>query len=327
MGRYILIRLAGVIGVIWAVSLITFILMHAVPAGPFDMIAMQHNKDLPEDIKANIMHQYGLDKPVMVQYLLYMRNVVWGPNPWPPQPLDFGNSFVFSNRTILQILRDQWPYSLELGILTAIFSIIVGMGLGIGAAIKEGTWLDFLGTATSLFCLAMPSFVFALFLQLIFAVKLRWVNIGGVDLNLTVAPAQWILPVIANSLGPVLILQRYTKGSILDVKRSNYVRTARSKGLSEWRVTFIHIFKNGLTPIVTVGGPMLAGMITGSFFIESIFRIPGVGMYFVAGVQSRDYSLIMATTMLWTFIISIAYLLTDLVYAALDPRVTFVKET
>jgi peptide/nickel transport system permease protein len=318
MGRYILIRLAGVIGVIWAVSLITFLLMHSVPSGPFDMIALQANKDLPEATKANILHQYGLDKPILVQYALYMKNAV---------QLDFGNSFFYSNRTVLQILRDQWPFSLQLGLLTALFSILVGMGLGIGAAIKEGTWLDFLGTATSLFCLAMPSFVFALMLQLIFAVKLGWVEVGGVDLNLTVKPVQWILPVIANSLGPVLILQRYTKGSILDVKRSNYVRTARSKGLSEWRITLVHIFKNALTPIVTVGGPMLAGMITGSFFIESIFRIPGVGMYFVAGVQNRDYSLIMATTILWTFIISITYLLTDLVYAALDPRVTFVKET
>lgn len=318
MGRYILIRLAGVIGVVWAVSLITFILMHAVPGGPFDMLALQNNRDLPDAVRESIMRVNGLDQPILVQYGRYMWNAI---------RLDFGSSWFYSNRTVLQILRDQWPYSLQLGLFTALFSIVVGMGLGIGAAIKEGTWLDFLGTATSLFCLAMPSFVFALMLQIIFAIKLGWVEVGGVDLNLTVAPAQWILPVIANSLGPVLILQRYTKGSILDVKRSNYVRTARSKGLSEWRITFIHIFKNALTPIVTVGGPMLAGMITGSFFIESIFRIPGVGMYFVVGVQNRDYSLIMATTILWTFIISITYLLTDLVYAALDPRVTFVKET
>jgi ABC-type dipeptide/oligopeptide/nickel transport system permease component len=318
MGRYILIRLAGVIGVVWAVSLITFVLMHAVPGGPYDITAMHNNHDLPEAVKADIMRVNGLDKPILEQYVIYMGNAV---------RLNFGDSFFYSNRTVLQILRDQWPYSLELGLFTAIFSVLIGLGLGIGAAIKEGTWLDFLGTATSLFCLAMPSFVFALMLQLLFAIKLGWVAVGGVNLNLTVAPAQWILPTIANSLGPVLILQRYSKGSILDVKRSNYVRTARSKGLSEWRVTFIHIFKNALTPVVTVGGPMLAGMITGSFFIESIFRIPGVGLYFVSGVQNRDYSLIMATTILWTFMISLTYLLTDMVYAVLDPRVTFVKET
>ncbi len=318
MGRYILIRVAGVIGVVWAVSLITFILMHAVPGGPFDMMALSTNHDLPDAIRANIMRVNGLDKPILQQYLIYMGNAV---------RLDFGSSFFYSNRTVLQILRDQWPYSLELGLYTAIFSGIIGMGLGIGAAVKEKSWLDYLGTATSLFCLAMPSFVFALMLQLLFAIKLGWVEVGGVNLNPAIQPAQWILPTIANSLGPILILQRYSKGSFLDVKRSNYVRTARSKGLSEWRVTFVHIFKNALTPVVTVGGPMLAGMITGSFFIESIFRIPGVGLYFVSGVQNRDYSLIMATTILWTFLISITYLLTDLVYAALDPRITYVKET
>jgi ABC-type dipeptide/oligopeptide/nickel transport system permease component len=202
------------------------------------------------------------------------------------------------------------------------FSLLVGMGLGIGAAIKENTWVDYLGTATSLFCLAMPSFVFAVLLQIVFAIKLHWVPTGGWE-----QPKQWILPVIANSLGPVLIMQRYTKGSMLDVKRANYVRTARSKGLSEMRVTFVHILKNGLTPVITVGGPMLAGLITGSFFIETIFSIPGMGQYFVNAVLNRDYSLIMASTILWTAIISVTYLLTDLVYSLLDPRVTFVKES
>jgi ABC-type dipeptide/oligopeptide/nickel transport system permease component len=309
-------RLAGVVGVIWAVSLITFLLMHAVPSGPFDMMAMQASKILPDQIKQMLMHQYGLDKPIMVQYLLYMRNAI---------RFDFGYSFWWSSRTILDILGTAWPYSLQLGAFTMIFSIIVGMGLGIGAAIKHGTWVDYLGTGVSLFCLATPAFVLALFLQLIFAVKLHWVTTSGVTLGLGQL-SQWILPTIANSLGPVLILQRYTKGSISDVMRSNYVRTARSKGLSEMRVTFIHIFRNALTPLVTVGGPMLAGLIAGSFFIETIFKIPGVGAYFVTGVLNRDYSLIMATTILWTFLISITFLLTDLAYALLDPRVAYVKE-
>jgi ABC-type dipeptide/oligopeptide/nickel transport system permease component len=317
MGRYILMRLAGMIGVLWAVSLITFLLMHAVPSGPFDMMAVQASQMIPEQTKQLLMHNYGLDKPVLIQYLMYMKNAV---------RLDFGYSFWFSNRTIIEILAAQWPYSLQLGAFTMVFSVIIGMGLGIGAAIKHGTWLDFLGTAVSLFCLAMPGFVFALLLQLIFAVKLHWVDTGGVALGWG-GLSQWIFPTIANSLGPVLILQRYTKGSISDVMRSNYVRTARSKGLSEMRVTFIHIFKNALTPVVTVGGPMLAGLIAGSFFIETIFRIPGVGLFFVSGVLNRDYSLIMGTTILWTFIISVTYLLTDLVYALLDPRVTYVKET
>jgi ABC-type dipeptide/oligopeptide/nickel transport system permease component len=280
-------------------------------------MAMQQNKILPDEVKQMLYSQYGLDKPLIVQYALYMKNAV---------RLDFGYSFYWTNRTILQILSTQWPYSLQLGFFTMIFSVIIGMGLGIGAAIKHGSWLDLLGTGVSLFCLAMPAFVFALMLQLIFAVKLHWVSTAGVDLGITGNITQWILPTISNSLGPVLILQRYTKGSISDVMRSNYVRTARSKGLSEMRVTFIHIFRNALTPIVTVGGPMLAGLGAGAFFIETIFRISGGGDYFVAGVLNRDYSLIMGTTILWTFLISVTYLLTDLVYAMLDPRVSYVKE-
>jgi peptide/nickel transport system permease protein len=198
---------------------------------------------------------------------------------------------------------------------------VVGLGLGIAAAMNQGTWIDFTGTAVALFCLAMPSFVFALLLQMVFAVKLGWVPTGGWD-----SPKQWILPVLANSLGPILILQRYTRVSVADVMRSNYVRTARAKGVPVRRVTFIHIFKNALTPIVTVGGPMLAGLIIGSFFIESIFRIPGIGQFWVTAVQNRDYPLIMATTLAWTAIISFTYLITDLVYAVIDPRVTYVRE-
>jgi peptide/nickel transport system permease protein len=313
MGRYLLSRLAGMIGVLFFVSLITFVLMHAVPSGPFDMMAMQASKILPDQIKTMLNEKYGLDKPILTQYFMYMRNAV---------KFDFGYSFYFNGRTINQIMANQWPYSIQLGLMTMAFSLLVGMGLGIGAAIKENTWVDYLGTATSLFCLAMPSFVFAVLLQILFAIKLHWVPTGGWE-----QPKQWILPVIANSLGPVLIMQRYTKGSMLDVKRANYVRTARSKGLSEMRVTFVHILKNGLTPVITVGGPMLAGLITGSFFIETIFSIPGMGQYFVNAVLNRDYSLIMASTLLWTAIISVTYLLTDLVYSLLDPRVTFVKES
>jgi ABC-type dipeptide/oligopeptide/nickel transport system permease component len=201
-----------------------------------------------------------------------------------------------------------------------LFSIVVGVGLGIAAAMNQGTWIDFTGTAVSLFCLAMPSFILALLLQIVFSIKLGWVPTGG-----WAEPKQWILPVIANSLGPILILQRYTRASVADVMRSNYVRTARAKGLPAARVTLIHIFKNALTPIITVGGPLLAGLITGSFFIESIFRIPGIGQFWVTAVQNRDYPLIMATTLAWTAIISLTYLISDLIYAVVDPRVTYVR--
>jgi peptide/nickel transport system permease protein len=312
MGRYILIRLASVIGVLVAVSLITFILMKAVPGGPFDIMAVNASVAIPDEVKKQLEIKYGLDKPVWEQYLIFMKNAA---------RLDFGYSFYYQGQTVLEIFQKQWPYSIQLGLMTMLFSIVVGIGLGIAAAMNQGTWIDFTGTAVSLFCLAMPSFVLALLLQIVFSVRLGWVPTGGWE-----QPKQWILPVLANSLGPILILQRYTRASVADVIRSNYVRTARAKGLPARRVTFIHIFKNALTPIVTVGGPMLAGLITGSFFIESIFRIPGIGQFWVTAVQKRDYPLIMATTLAWTAIISLTYLITDLVYAVIDPRVTYVRE-
>jgi peptide/nickel transport system permease protein len=311
MGRYLLGRLAGVIGVLLAVSAITFFLMKAIPAGPFDIMAVNASVVIPDEVKAQLEAKYGLDKPVLTQYLLFMRNAV---------QLDFGYSFYYQGQTVLEIFQEQWPYSIQLGLMTMLFSIVVGVGLGIAAAMNQGTWIDFTGTAVSLFCLAMPSFILALLLQIVFSIKLGWVPTGG-----WAEPKQWVLPVIANSLGPILILQRYTRASVADVMRSNYVRTARAKGLPAARVTLIHIFKNALTPIITVGGPLLAGLITGSFFIESIFRIPGIGQFWVTAVQNRDYPLIMATTLAWTAIISLTYLISDLVYAVVDPRVTYVR--
>jgi peptide/nickel transport system permease protein len=311
MIRFVISRLAGLVGVLLAVSLITFVLMHAVPGGPFDAMAMQRQQMIPEAIKQQLMAKYGLDKPLWEQYLLFLGNAV---------RLDFGYSFTSSTRTVVQIFRDQWPYSIQLGLLTLAFSTVVGLGLGIAAAVKQNSWVDHTGTAVAIFCLVMPSFVLAVLLQYFLSVRLGWLPTGGWG-----QPRQWIMPVLANSLGPILILQRFTRSSMADVIRANYVRTARAKGLSERRVMLIHVFKNALTPVVTVGGPMVAGLITGSFFVESIFRIPGIGLYFVTAVQSRDYPMIMATTLVWTALISVTYLITDLIYALIDPRVTFVK--
>jgi ABC-type dipeptide/oligopeptide/nickel transport system permease component len=170
--------------------------------------------------------------------------------------------------------------------------------------------------------MVMPSFVLAVLLQFIFAVKLQWVPTGGWD-----SPRQWILPVLANSLGPILTLHRYTRGAIIDVAHANYVRTARAKGMSERRVLTVHVLRNALTPIVTVFGPMVAHLVVGSFFIEAIFRIPGIGFYWVDAIQKRDYPMIMASTVIWTALISVTYMLTDVLYALIDPRVRLVKES
>ncbi len=313
MIRYLLTRLAGLVGVLLAVSAFTFFLMHAIPGGPFDAQALAQNKMLPAEVIVTLNAKYGLDKPLFEQYLIYMSNAV---------RLDFGYSFTSQTRTVNQIIADQWPYSIQLGLLTLVFSLVVGLGLGLGAAIKQGGWLDYLGTAVSVFCMVMPSFVLAVLLQFVFAVKLNWLPTGGWG-----RPESWILPVLSNSLGPILTLQRFAKSSMMDAMRANFVRTARAKGLSERRVMLVHVLKNALSPVVTVGGPMAASLVIGSFFIERIFQIPGIGFYWVNAIQNRDYPMIMASTLIWTALISVTFLLTDLAYALIDPRVTFVKES
>jgi ABC-type dipeptide/oligopeptide/nickel transport system permease component len=313
MLRYMISRLAGLLGVLFAVSLLTFVLMHSIPGGPFDMQALKANKLLPAEVSDVLNKKYGLDRPLYEQYFNFMVNAI---------RLDFGYSFLSQTRTITQILADQWPYSARLGLTTLAFSLVVGMGLGLGAAIKQGGWLDYLGTGVSILCMVMPGFVFAILLQYVFSVKLHWLPTGGWE-----KPGGWILPTLANSLGPILTLQRFAKSSMLDSMRANHVRTARAKGLSERRVMFVHVLKNALSPVITVGGPMAASLIVGSFFIEQLFQIPGIGFYWVTAIGNRDYPMIMASTLIWTALISVTFLLTDIAYALLDPRVKFVKES
>jgi ABC-type dipeptide/oligopeptide/nickel transport system permease component len=312
MLRYIFLRIAGLVSVLLIVSALTFGLMHTVPGGPFDAMALEKQQAIPENIKRQLNEKYGLNEPVYKQYALFMRNAA---------TLDFGYSMAFPSRTVVSIFSEQWIYSLQLGFLTFVFSVLVGVGLGVASAIKPNSLTDYFGTGVSIFCLVMPSFVFAILLQFVFSAWLGWLPTGGWG-----TPRHWIMPVLANSLAPVLILQRYTRASMTDAIKANYVRTARAKGLSRRRIMLVHVFKNALTPLLTVGGPLAAGLIVGSFFVESIFRIPGIGFYFVSAIGSRDYPMIMATTLVWTLIISLAYLLTDVLYALADPRVTLVKE-
>jgi ABC-type dipeptide/oligopeptide/nickel transport system permease component len=312
MARYILSRAVGLLSVLLVVSSITFALMHAVPGGPFDARALEKQQMVPENIKRQLNTKYGLDQSIWRQYFIFLRNAV---------RLDFGYSLAYPGRTVVQIFKEQWPYSVQLGLLTLAFSTLVGIGLGIASAVRPNSWIDHAGTATSIFCLIMPSFVFAVLLQFILSVRLGLLPTGGWD-----GPLNWIMPVLANSLAPILVLQRYTRSSMRDAMRAGYVRTARAKGLGRRRIMFVHVFKNALTPVLTVGGPLAAGLITGSFFVESIFRIPGIGFYFVSAIGHRDYPMIMATTLVWAAVISTAYLVTDLLYALADPRVTLTKE-
>lgn len=315
MFRFILMRIGGLVGVLLAVSLLTFFLMHAVPGGPFDAMTAATAQMIPLELVENMEKLYGLDQPLWMQYWLFLKAALRG---------DFGYSYYASGRSINELIREHWPHSIQVGILTLAFSSVVGLSLGIFAAMNPGKWPDYLGTGVSLFCMTVPSFVFAKLMQYVLAVKLNLLPTSGWEG--WAEPKYWVMPVLANSLGPVLSLQRYTRSAISDVMRSNYVRTARAKGLSESRVTLIHIFKNALTPVVTVAGPMTAHLITGSIFIEGIFRIPGLGWYTNVSLGRRDYPLILASTLLWTTLISVTYFVTDIIYAVLDPRVAFVKE-
>jgi len=310
MGRYVVMRLLGLVGVMLAVSLVTFVLMHSVPGGPFD--TKMGDKPMPQAIKDQINKLYGLDRPLYEQYFIFIKNAA---------RLDFGTSYIYINRKVTDIYLERWPYTIKLAVLTLIFGGAAGLGLGIIAAVKQNTWADYASTFITMFCIVMPSFVLAVLLQFVFAVKLGWLPTGGSD-----TVKQWILPVVCNSIIPIAVLQRFVRSSMVDAMGSNYVRTARAKGVNERGVMLVHVFKNALSPMITVGGPMVAGLLTGSFFVETMFRIPGVGSLSVSAIQQRDYTMIMATTLIWTAFISVTYVLTDIAYALVDPRVTFVEE-
>ncbi len=311
MVRYILGRLTGLVGVLFAVSLLTFFLMHSIPGGPYDMKAAQMAQMIPQDLLDKINKLNGLDQPVWKQYLIFLKNAL---------KFDFGYSYISSGRTVVEIFANHWPYSMQVGGLTFAFAFPIGLGLGILSAMKRDTLVDRAITVLMVIIQALPSFIFALFLKLIFAVQLGWLPTQG-----WAGPKTWIMPVLANSLGPILMLQRYTRGAMVDVMGSDYVRTARAKGLTENRVTLVHIFKNALTPVITIAGPMVSNLITGSFFVEGIFRIPGLSSYLGGAIGNRDYPMIISSTLFFTAITTVTYLITDLAYAAIDPRVTYVK--
>ena len=303
MTRYILGRLAGLVFVFFAVSIITFLIMHSVPGGPFDETKMP----LPPEAKANILRKYGLDRPLWEQYLRYM---------WHALRLDFGVPFQSPTETVTELIRRVWPPTIQLGILTIVFAYTFGLLFGILAAIRQNSWLDYVVTLFATSGITVPNFVVATWLVLIFAVRLRWLPTGGWD-----EPKHVIMPVLAYALGPMALVARYTRVSMLEALRADYVRTARAKGLSERQVVLRHVLKNALIPLITVLGPYIPDLLTGSIFIESVFRIPGLGRFFVTSMWERDYPLIMALMLLVAGLWGITYLISDILYTVVDPRV------
>ena len=313
MARYILGRILSLIFVLFAVSVIVFSVMHAVPGGPFD----EQEGRLPPAAKANILKKYGLDKPVWQQYIKYMSHAV---------RFDFGIPYQQPHTTVAALIRKTWGVTVQVGIMTLILAFGVGITAGMFAAYNQNSWIDNVVTFTTTLGFTVPNFVVAMWFILFFAVARQWLPMGGWSasdacLVGTYFCTDWILPVVAYALAPTAVVARYTRASIVDVKRADYVRTARAKGVSERKVMSKHVFRNAQIPMVTALGTEIPNLITGSIFIESIFRINGLGKFFITSTLNRDYPMIMATFLLIAVLWGITYLLTDIAYTLIDPRV------
>jgi ABC-type dipeptide/oligopeptide/nickel transport system permease component len=262
---------------------------------------------LSEEAKANILRSYGLDKPLWQQYLLYVGNAL---------RFEFGYSYQSPGETVAQLIGRVWTVSLQLGALTLAVAIPVGLGLGILAARHQNSWVDNFVTLLATAGIVLPTFVVGILLILLFSNSLHWLPTGGWD-----EPKTWIMPVIAYALGPTGIIARYTRTCVIEGIGTDYVRTARAKGLAEGAIMRRHVLRNAAIPILTIAGPLVPDLLTGSIFIETIFRIPGLGSYFVTSVFQRDYPMIMTLALLAALVVSLAYLTTDLLYLVIDPRI------
>jgi len=304
MGRYIAGRIAGLVFVLFAVSIIAFLLMHSVPGGPF---APDERGRLPEATRAAQMAKYGLDQPLYIQYVKYM---------WNALQFDFGVPFQSPTETVTGLIARAWPITIKIGIPTIILSYGLGTLLGYIAALRQNSWVDYTVSFMSTMGIVVPNFVVAMWLLLFFSVYLGWLDPGGWG-----KPQHYIMPVIAYSLAPMALVARYTRSSILEVMRSDHVRTARAKGLRERKVMLWHVSRNALIPFVTILLPEIPNILTGSIFIEATFRIPGLGRFFVTSAQGRDYPMILALVLLIAVLWGVTYIITDLLYAVLDPRI------
>jgi oligopeptide transport system permease protein len=301
---YITRRILWIIPVLFAVSVITFILMHSVPGGPWD-----REKRLPAATEARLNAQYGLDQPLPVQYVTWAADFITG---------DLGPSYRYQDRRVNDIVADGLPVTVHLGLMAFFLAVLVGIPLGIFAALGHNRWPDYLSTSVSIIGISTPSFVLGILMTVFFAVQLRWFPTGGWK-----GPEYWVLPTVALAGFPIAVIARYTRASMLEVTRKDYIRTAHSKGIRNDSVVSRHMIRNALIPVVTILGPTLAFLVTGSFIIERIFNIPGVGRFYIDSIATRDYSLLMAMTMLYAFAVAFLNVVVDVLYAYIDPRIRY----
>lgn len=317
MLAYTLRRVLLLIPVLWAVATITFVLMHAVPGGP-----LTPEKDRPPALQAALERRYDLDKPLYQQYTTYIFNLVQG---------DLGISFD-GDREVSDVIRRTFFVTAQVGLLGFIVAVVVGMSLGTVSALNHNGPLDYAGVFLATVGASVPSFIMGSFLAVVFAVNLGWFKLlgwgGPLDWSevLHASAYDWrkvVIPVIAVSTLPAAYIARVTRASVLEVLSQDYIRTARAKGLAERRVVLGHAIKNAMIPVLTLLGPTFAVLVSGSFIVESMFSIPGLGRESIAAISRRDYGMIMGTTIFFAFIVSIANLAVDLAYAAVDPRIRY----
>ena len=299
---YVLGRILEAFVTLFVVATITFALLRLLPGGPFDQ-----EKTLPPEIKVNIEAKYHLDKPLYWQYGHYLKGLFRG---------YLGESYKYTDRNISDILKDSLPISIQLGIYALILAFALGIPLGIFAAQRVNSLYDRGAMVFSISGVSLPSFVIAPIFILLFAFQLGWLEAALWEGTLF-----YILPAVVLGLRPASVIARLTRSSVLDVISSDYVRTARAKGLNEKTVFYKHILKNSFLPVLTFSAPLIAGILTGSFIIEKIFAIPGLGQHFVNSVTNRDYPLILGTLLIYSSLLILSNMIVDLLYAYFDPRI------
>ena len=304
MKRYLVKRMIMMLLTLFLITLLTFILMHAVPGGPFTS-----EKQVSKAVLDALNEKYKLNDPLWKQFIDYIGGLL---------RFDLGPSFKYHGKTVNDFIENGLPYSARLGAVTLVFVLLASIPMGIVSALKNGKWQDMLLMAIATIGVTIPSFVIATALIYLFSFKLGWTPVYGVD-----SWHGYILPVIAMGGYSISFMARLMRSSLLEVMGQDYIRTARAKGISETRVIFKHALRNALIPVVTVLGPTIANLLTGSFVIEKIFAIPGMGGYFVNSVTQRDYTTIVGMTVFYAaFLIAMVFIV-DLFYCLIDPRIKY----
>ena len=350
MGRYIIRRFLWMLLVLWVVSVVTFLMEHALPGGPFD-----REKKVSPEIMANLNARYRLDQPLWKQYFQYVSDIMLPQITREPPSgsvmddtlitikvgnsyfrwMNFGPSYKSKSRSVNDMFREQLPVSMQLGVMALIIAIVIGLPMGILAALKQNTLWDYVGMSVAILGVSVPVIVLGPLMVWILGVTLKWLPPTGWGakppflLGIFPRSLSWdywkyaIMPSFALGVGSSAIIARLTRASLLQVIREDYIRTARAKGLAERVVIIRHALKNSLIPVVTVLGPMFAALVTGTFVTELIFGIPGLGRYFVTSISNRDYTVIMGTVLLYAVFLVISNLVVDIAYAYLDPRIQY----